>query len=76
MVWGLSIKTPYLINIGAEPLDGDFQKVDVIDRTPDGGALPGGGWGAGARLMQNTYPQKCGGATQDTRSLISIGLGV
>ena len=42
MVWGLGINTPYLYNIGAEPLDGDFQKVDVIDRTPDGGKLPGG----------------------------------
>ena len=42
MVWFLGIKTPYLYNIGAEPLDGDFQKVDVIDRTPDGGTLPGG----------------------------------
>ena len=57
MVWGLSIKTPYLINIGAEPLDGDFQKVDVIDRTPDGGALPGG-VGSGRPVNAEHVPTK------------------
>jgi hypothetical protein len=42
VVWTLGVKTPYLYNIGSTPLNGDFSKVDVIDRTPDGGDLPGG----------------------------------
>lgn len=42
MVWALNIETPYMYDIGAEPLDGDFLKVDVVDRTPDGGVLPSG----------------------------------
>lgn len=57
MVWALGTKTPYLYNIGSEPLDGDFQKVAPIDRTPDGGDLPGG-MGSGRPVHPEHIPTK------------------
>ena len=41
MVYGLYIDTPYAYYIGTDQLDGDFDKVTVVDRTPDGGSMVG-----------------------------------
>jgi hypothetical protein len=40
MVYGLYIQTGYLYTVVATPLDGDLNKVRLVDESWDGGAIP------------------------------------
>jgi hypothetical protein len=57
MVHGLYVVPTTDHYIGSDALDGDFDKVKVIDKTPDGGALVGG-FQSGRPVHSEFFPTK------------------